>query len=48
MNKANNDEAKMKSLMVEMGLNAKTVAELKSIGRMQGMQMRLPWSIEIR
>ncbi len=48
MNKANNDEAKMKSLMVEMGLNAKTVSELKSIGRMQGMQMRLPWSIEIR
>jgi hypothetical protein len=38
----------MKSLMCEMGLNSKTISELKAIGRMQGMQMRLPWSIEIR
>ena len=48
MNKTSNDEAKMKSLMSEMGLNSKTISELKAIGRMQGMQMRLPWSIEIR
>lgn len=48
MNKANNDEAKMKSLMFEMGLNSKTISELKSIGRMQGIQMRLPWSMDIR
>jgi protease-4 len=48
MNKTSNDEAKMKSLMCEMGLNSKTISELKAIGRMQGMQMRLPWSIEIR
>ncbi len=48
MNKTSNDESKMKSLMSEMGLNSKTISELKAIGRMQGMQMRLPWSIEIR
>jgi protease-4 len=48
MNKTSKDEAKMKSLMCEMGLNSKTISELKAIGRMQGMQMRLPWSIEIR
>jgi protease-4 len=48
MNKTSKDEAKLKSLMCEMGLNSKTISELKAIGRMQGMQMRLPWSIEIR
>ncbi len=48
INKANNDEAKMKELMIQMGFNSNTIKDIQSIKNFQGYQARLPWSIEIR
>ncbi len=48
INKASDSDAKMQELMLQMGFDLQTVKELKSIKTMQGIQTRLPWSMELR
>jgi hypothetical protein len=35
-------------LAEELGINSSVIKELQSIKSMQGYQMRLPWSMDIR
>ena len=47
INKTTDNEAKMETLMSQMGMSSKTIREIKSVQHLQGIQTRLPWSIEI-
>lgn len=48
INKAGDSDAKMQELMLQMGIDIQTAKDIKSIKSMQGIQTRLPWSMEIR
>ena len=46
--RSSNKESQMSELLIQMGLDANSVKDIISVKNMQGMQMRLPWSIDIR
>jgi protease-4 len=47
IDRSSNKESQMSELLIQMGLDANTVKDIISVKNMQGMQMRLPWSIDI-
>ena len=48
IDRSSNKESQMSELLIQMGLDANSVKDIISVKNMQGMQMRLPWSIDIR
>jgi protease-4 len=47
IDRSSNKESQMSELLIQMGLDANSVKDIISVKNMQGMQMRLPWSIDI-
>lgn len=47
LDRAGNKDKNASSIMSQIGLDANTIKQVKAIQNMQGIQMRLPWSIEI-
>ena len=47
IDRSSNKEIQMSEMLIQMGLDAKAIKDITSVRQMQGIQMRLPWSIEI-
>jgi protease-4 len=47
IDRSSNKESQMKEILIQAGLDIKTINDITSVRQMQGMQMRLPWSIDI-